>query len=136
VSPLRIFFLLASTFVPIFRDGAWEVLTTPGNPAYHPLWAPLILFELIGNVGFIVAQVVALFLYFRRSRWFPRLYLAIVITSVPFVFLDAWLVTFVLPGQPMLDPGTAAELARSLAALLIWGPYMLLSKRVKNTFVE
>jgi hypothetical protein len=40
VVPIRMLIILAQAFPPIVRDGAWEVLTTPGGERYHPLWAP------------------------------------------------------------------------------------------------
>jgi len=42
----------------------------------------------------------------------------------------------VFPSEPMFDPETIKEFARSLVACVIWVPYMLISKRVKATFVE
>jgi hypothetical protein len=33
-------------YLPIFREGYWEVLTTPGSEAYHHLWAPFITFDI------------------------------------------------------------------------------------------
>ena len=38
VAPLRLGINLMKDFWPIFRDGYWPVLTTPGTEAYHPLW--------------------------------------------------------------------------------------------------
>jgi hypothetical protein len=36
----------------------------------------------------------------------------------------------------MFDPETAKEFFRSLISMAIWVPYMLVSQRVKNTFIE
>lgn len=38
--------------------------------------------------------------------------------------------------EAMFDPATLKEFARTLIAAVIWVPYMLISKRVKLTFVE
>src|SRR5262245_45842957 len=135
VSPIRILAFIVQTSVPPFRDGAWAILTTPGSEAYHALWAPLLIFELLGNVGFIVAQVSLLVLFFKRSRNFPRIYVWVVLINLPFILLDAWLGSFVITDEPMIDPTTAVELTRSVIGIAIWVPYMRLSKRVRNTFV-
>jgi len=34
------------------------------------------------------------------------------------------------------DPDDIKTLVQPVMSLLIWGPYMLMSKRVKNTFTE
>ena len=135
LSLLRLFAFDVQTFVPIFRDGTWAIHTTPGSDAYHPLWAPLLVFELIGNAGFIVAQLGLLVLFFKRSRNFPRLYVWVALLNLPFILVDAWLGSFVLTDEPMIDPNTAKELARSIGTIAIWVPYMRVSRRVRNTFV-
>ena len=65
VSPFRIGAMTVLIFVPVFTDGTWEILTTPGSELYHALWAPLLIFELLGNLGFIVAYIVLAILFFR-----------------------------------------------------------------------
>jgi hypothetical protein len=122
------------TFVPLFANGTWDALTTPGAESYHPLWMPLLCLEIVWNVASISFCIYLLVLFFRKSRLFPRLYMVLLAASVVFILLDAWLVTLVLPDEPMLDPETTKELGRSLITSLIWIPYMLRSIRVKNTF--
>jgi hypothetical protein len=127
---------LVQTFPPIFSDGTWELLTTPGGEAYHPLWAPFLLGELVGNLAFIGAGLALILFFFLRSRRFPRLYIAVTIANLLFVLADAWLASIVVPDEPMFGPDTASEVGRSVVGALIWVPYMLASKRVKNTFVR
>ena len=136
IAPLRLAVFLIQTFPPMFQDGTWEVLTTPGGEAYHPLWAPLLVFELIGNAAFIAAALALLVLFFKRSQLFPRLFISYVCLNLLFIVGDAWLGSLVLADEPIFDPDTARELSRSLIAGVIWIPYMVVSKRVRNTFVE
>jgi hypothetical protein len=135
-SPLRLVAFFLQTFVPLFQDGAWGALTTPGSEQYHVLWAPLLIFEIVANLGFIVAHVVLAFLFFRKSRLFPKTYIALALINLCFIIIDTWFVSFVLPDEPMLDPDTTKEIVRSLVSAAIWVPYMMVSKRVKNTFVK
>jgi len=44
-TPLKIIFLLSTTYPPLFSDGAWEAITTVGSEAYSPIWGPLIIGE-------------------------------------------------------------------------------------------
>ena len=134
-TPLRLGAAILHTFVPIFTNGSWEVLTTPGSERYHWLWAPLLISEVVVNFGFMLAYVVLGFLYFRKSRYFPKTYMVLVIINMCFVVLDAGLGSIVMPYEPLLSPVTLKEVIRSLSGVAIWVPYMLISKRVRNTFV-
>ena len=135
IMPFRVGAILLQIFVPIFTDGTWEILTTPGSDQYHPLWAGLIIFEFLGNLGFIIAGIALVSLFFSKSRLFPKTYIAFLLINLCFILIDAWLGSFVITDEPMFDPDTTKELVRSLVAVVIWVPYMMFSKRVRNTFV-
>ena len=136
ITPFRLAIFLLQTFPPIFSDGTWGTLTTPGSAPYHPLWAPLLLAEMAINSIFILMSIYLLFLFFRKSVRFPRLYILFLLSNLAFLLADAFAVTIVLPSQPFMDPNTAREFGRSVFAACIWVPYLFLSKRVKNTFVR
>lgn len=127
--------LILQTFVPIFRDGTWQALTTPGSEVYHPLWMPLIGLEIIWNCTIIAWSIHLLVLFFRKSRRFPLRFIVFPVASAGFIVLDAALFRLVDPETPMFDSETLRELSRSVIYGLIWIPYMLRSVRVKNTFV-
>jgi len=84
----------------------------------------------------VIASLYLVYLFFTKNRFFPKFYILIAISSIIFIIIDAWLVTKVLPSEPMLDEETMRELTRALISAAIWVPYMLVSKRVKATFVE
>ena len=66
---------------------------------------------------------------------FPKWYIGTMIFTSVFIVLDAWAIKIVLPNEPVFYADTAKELARTLIGVIIWVPYMLVSKRVKATFV-
>jgi hypothetical protein len=136
LSPLRMFATFVPAFFPILTDGTWQALTVEGSEAYHPLWAPIILGEIVFNLGLLGASGYLIYLFFSKSYLFPQAYITIVLVSAVFIPLDAWVVTFVLPGEPMFDPATAREFGRVFVGAIIWIPYMLASRRVRATFVE
>ena len=53
LTPIRLSIALVTIYAPIFTNGIWNVLTNPNNEAYHKLWAPLLIFEVIGNSAFL-----------------------------------------------------------------------------------
>lgn len=135
ISPFRLLVFAGQTYLPIFRDGTWSLLTTPGSESYDPMWAPVLILEVLGNLGFILAGVWLVVLFFKLSPWFPKAYIWVAVINPVFIILDAWLASHVVAG-PMFDPETGAELGKAILAALIWVPYMLVSKRVRNTFVS
>lgn len=136
ISPFRLAIGILPVYIPIFRDGIWRVLITPGSDAYHPLWAPLLALEISYNIGMFIGLICLIALLFTKSHLFPILY--IVIAAIPLFFLplDSWLISRIMPENPIFDEETIRALFTSVIACAIWIPYMLKSERVKATFIR
>lgn len=135
-SPIRLLITLLPVYIPIFEDNVWATLTTPGSEVYHPFWEPLLVGEIIYNSVLITMSVYLIYLFFTKHHLFPKLYIVIVVASLIFIPLDAWIVTFILPDAEMFDPATIKEFTRTIISVVVWVPYMLFSKRVAATFVK
>jgi hypothetical protein len=135
VSPFRIFSHL-TVYPPFFRDGTWEALTTPASENYSPLWAPYIMGEILFNFITGIIFVFLIYLFFTKKKKFRNYYLAIAVFSFFFILFDAWFLTLILPDAPMFNPEMASEMVQSLIGCLIWGPYLFLSERSKETFIR
>lgn len=136
VAPVRLLVTYIPIYKPIFEDGTWEILTSVESEAYHPFWGPLLIGEIVCNSLMFALSLYLIYLFFSKHYLFPRVFIAIVAISLILIPLDAWLVTNIFPEEPMFDPETKKEFFRALLGGLIWVPYMLVSKRVKATFVE
>ena len=136
ISPLLIIGTNFPTYSEMFSNGSWAVLTTPGTDTYNPLWAPILYGEMAINGGVVLAWMFAGYLFFLKKKSFPKWYIGILLFSLVFGFADALAVQAVLPNEPVFNAETSKELGRSLLVTLIWVPYMLVSKRVKATFVK
>ncbi len=135
IAPIK----LMAAFLPaikIFSDGTWEVLTVPGSESYNLLWGPIILGEMLINGGSLIVWLYVAFLFFSMKKGFPKWYIRIMVFQVAFILLDALAISLVLPSEPIFDPNTAKIFASALIGALIWVPYVLVSKRVKATFIE
>ncbi len=134
IAPFRLGAGFLPTFLPLITEGTWRVLVTPGYEAYNPLWIPLLALEFTYNIGMLLAAVWLNVLFFTKHRFFPRLY--IVMAALPLLItpLDSWLVSLILPENPLFNEETAADFARALLVCAIWIPYMLKSERVAATF--
>ena len=133
---VRISMVVLKDLVPIFTKGYWNSLTTPGSDVYHPLWAPLILFEFVGNIVFIIFAIVLLVLFFGKSRLLPRVMLSYLILNLLFVVSDFFLADLIPAVAERGNFQDLKELARAVIGAVIWVPYFLVSKRVKQTFVR
>ena len=136
VTPFRLILLISTTYPEIFTTGIWEALTTQGSDAYNPLWAPILIGELLINLGLLLVWLYIAYKFFTKSKDFPKWYIGVAVFSFVFIIVDAYAIKLVLPNEPVFDPDTTRELIRSLFMVVIWVPYMLVSKRVKATFVN
>lgn len=136
ITPIRVAFGLFNDVFPAFTGGAWEKLTTAGSPAYHPLWAPLLITETAGNILFILFSLAILFFFFRKKRGTPLLMIIFLLSNLAFVAVDHLMAMKIPVVAAMPDESTPAEIIRLAIACAVWVPYFLRSKRVKNTFVK
>lgn len=136
LTPLKLGYLLVTVYLQLFLSGSWSVVTTVGTEAYHPLWAPLILFEIFVNTVLISWAVALLILLFTKSPHFPRWIILYFIASLVFVSLDMAWCSLIPAIAAQNDPTAMKELFRSLFAALVWIPYFIKSERVKNTFTN
>ncbi len=136
ISPLVIIGKNFSAHSEIFSNGSWEVLTTPGAVAYNPLWAPLICGEMATLGGMVLAWIFTAYLFFSNKKVFPKWYIGMLLFTLAFMFIDALAINFLLPNEPAFDVETTKEFRCAFIIALIWVPYMIVSKRVKATFVK
>jgi hypothetical protein len=134
VFPVRAAMSFVTDYWPIFQDGIWGNLTTPGSEVYNPLWAPLIVGEIFCNVAFLLFDLALLYLLFARSHRFPKAFIVFALANLAFVAGDA-AIAWQIPAVAARGlEGVGAEIARTLVVAAVWVPYMLVSRRVRNTF--
>ena len=141
ITPLFVGATVVNNVLPSFKPEVWSVLTTPGTEAYHPLWAPLIIFETIANVILIIGAIVLLVLLFQKKKIFPKLMIGLYLFNVLVVGVDFLaLASFITETFPEIAKEVTADATRNLTsgvvAAAIWVPYFFVSERVKNTFVN
>lgn len=136
LSPFRLLYFAATTYPPIFIENYWGALTAVGSLAYRPYWGSLLIGEIVINSALVLVGFSLIYLFFSKHYLFPKVYIAVLVFSLVFIGADAWLVSLVLPEEPMFDPDTLREVARALGGVVVWVPYMLVSKRVRATFVR
>ena len=122
--------------LPFFDPNRWADWAAPGGALYHPICAWVILAEISYNMVLLVTSVVLLVLFFKKRRTFPLLYIIAVAGIGIFEVADTIAVDYlsrVVPEFPKPDYIIAAG---AVFRMLIWIPYMLMSRRVRSTFIR
>ena len=114
----------------------WARLTTPSSPLYHPYWKTAIIYAAITGCFYVAMNVFTLILFFGRGRLFPKLTVAL-IPSIFILSLAGYYFVGLIPGvaDRPAHVSNGHFLIIKFVALHVWIPYLLVSKRVKQTFV-
>ena len=113
---------------------AWSARTTFGGTHYHALYAPVLLFELLGLLALLVASLLLLRLFVARRSSYPRLAVAFYAGIFAFQSIDLCIAAQ-LPGHS-LSQDQLRLLAQVTLGAGAWSAYLLLSVRVRSVFVR
>jgi hypothetical protein len=132
---------LTREMVPLLLGPKWAMVTTPITSAFHPNWAPYILLSTFASILTVAGAIALLVLAFRKHPRFPLGMVIYYLALVPFWTIDLWAYsTFlnqVAPDEVRAHmPEVIARFSLSIVSCLVWIPYFLTSKRVKNTFAR
>ena len=120
----------------IFSFNNWEYQTTEGTDYYIKYLVPTLICESIIYLGLIIASIYMTYLFFNKRKTFPKWYIAITIIIFFFIIGDAFATKLVFYDEPFFDSGDWGQFMGWLFRNLIWTLYMLVSKRVKATFIN
>ena len=137
LSPLVLLFNIGKSLLPSLMQTTWSRLTTSGSESYHPLWAPALIFELMGNLALLALALVTAIYFFRRRKLAVKLVMIFLISNFALQLLDAILTSFIPDvARSRTNLAAMSGTVRAAVSCAIWIPYLFLSKRVKGTFVQ
>lgn len=127
--------ILATTIAQVyltrlFSPAIWSLLLPTGED-FNARLSILYLMEVIVNISYIVANIYCLILLFRKDKRFRITTLWILIVWPIYVLVDSILATVLLD---IKFDGT--QLLAPIVTILIWGSYLFLSKRVRQTMIH
>lgn len=133
LSPFMILWTIIEVYSTMINDWSFAQLITSTSSSYIPWFLPLAIFEFFGNLAFIVFATILIYYYFSKHKLFPLLFKIYVVSFFIFNLLD-----YIIPDIAEIEDDWEylVQLIRSFIYMLIWGSYMHVSKRVKNTFVN
>lgn len=136
LNPIRMLIQMGS-FAQCLNLEIWVKLTTPGQPAYHPLWGVTLLFETAYNLILFSVGILLLVLFFQRRKTFPPIMVGFLALMLLGNFFDGALVAAISSTVPeAATDDSASGIAQSIIGCSIWIPYFLVSRRVKSTFTR
>lgn len=136
LGPIILIWQGVMVFSAALGDGVLFAFANPGSEFHNPLGAAVIAFEMIANVAMVGLTIYQAMLFFGKKRKFPGFFIGMQLAYIALVLVDATLVSLAFPEIPVFDAETSSLLVRAIVPAMIWIPYMLVSKRVKQTFVE
>jgi uncharacterized protein DUF2569 len=128
---LPVIITLLSPFMTAYA--AFQDVAVLLNASLSTALAVFIVVEFLYNFGLMSAWIFAAVLLFRHKRFYPRLFVALLVITLVGTVLD--LAVAATAFDVTIDSSDIRSAGRSAILLSIWGPYMHKSVRVKNTFV-
>lgn len=130
--PWLAYHLFAKWKIFFARPEVWQRLATPGSSAYRPLWGTVMIYETAGNAVRLLCCIALAVLFYQRRRLFKPLMIAFQVGSILYLWLDQFL------AQQVMTVGAehVSKLIGQTVGTLLWTSYLLVSRRVKNTFVR
>ncbi|AJR06069.1 hypothetical protein H744_1c1044 [Photobacterium gaetbulicola Gung47] len=134
VSPIRLLGELFK-FSSLIKEGNVGYLAAEASPGYIEWYRELIYCEIFVNLFSLTVCIYMVYLFFSKSKHFPKIYIFMAFFTPIMQSVDAYAVKSIM--SPIILPDELTKgIFLSLITIVIWVPYMLMSKRVKNTFVE
>ncbi|MFP4348737.1 MAG: DUF3857 domain-containing protein [Desulfococcaceae bacterium] len=125
-----------SALYPLFTLSRWNRLTAPGSEFFHPLWQPLLIYELVFNILWLVFAVLMVILFFQKRNAFPRIFIIYLVGVFLLQVVDQVWGQAIPSLQDSQTPADFKNLIRAAIHTTVWSLYFHKSQRVKNTFVH
>lgn len=119
-----------------FLMNVWQSYALPSSESYHPLYGPLLIFEVLGNLLMFGVNLLLIGLFFSKRRLFPTVYIALMVSNTLFLLVDEIVGNQIPFVKEQAGNASSRELIRSIGQGVLWCTYMLKSRRVRLTFVR
>lgn len=133
IRPAYLLYSLVSGRRAYFNADFWELVTQRSSPSFVPNYSWIAPIELAASVALLVAGIVLIVLFFRRSHLFPKSIQVYFVAMALFASFGAW--SLKMTNQPINYEATK-DVVQTVGGALVWIPYFRMSRRVKNTFVR
>jgi len=136
LAPVVRVFTISHSWQGYFSLQVWQTVAVPQGENYHPLYAPLLMFELLGNIIVLGLNLLALCLFFTKRWTFPKVFITLALGNAAFLILDDVGCALIPSLKSSLSVKDHKDATRAIFYAIIWSLYMVKSKRVKATFIK
>ena len=133
---LRLIVALNATFKPYIDSDLLDKLTNSNSASYIPNFNLLFYAESAISIFIILMCLYLIFLFFTKNKKFPKYYIFITLFAILYIPVDAYIVSVVISDSKVWSGEIIKSIFQTLFSGAIWIPYMLKSRRVRNTFIE
>ncbi|PSL35618.1 DUF3857 domain-containing protein [Chitinophaga ginsengisoli] len=132
-SPLNIFngLLKAS----IFNNSMWQQLDKATNATHNlSILQLLLVTELASQIAMLVLSLLLVSLFYKKRDTFPRAMIFFLACNLTINVLDNLACNYIFEKKGW-DRENIMQIVQSFVAAAIWIPYLMMSERVKETFI-
>lgn len=127
---------LVGALLPIFFNDAYAAVTDPESMHYLPGLGTLLIVETIFLVLYTAYLAYVLRLYRRSSRRFPLFFISTFCILILFGIYETLATHAIVRGTPLESTQNDLGLVTIVIVAALWIPFILRSKKVKETFVR
>ncbi len=96
----------------------------------------LVYFELLMNSFILIVSVIVLIGYYSRKKWFKKVWFILIGSMLLSHTIDYFALKQSFVGDPSMFSAIGSEITKAVIMGVVWGSYLHVSERVKNTFVR
>ncbi|BBH24542.1 hypothetical protein Back11_58870 [Paenibacillus baekrokdamisoli] len=112
-------------------------LTQVSSENYNSLWKPTIWFEMLGQASLVALALLIAFFCIKKSPKFKTISITYIVFSLVFQVILLLVLSKIqqdYTSELFSEGELYTDLIKSIIYSIIWIPYFLVSRRVKNTF--
>lgn len=136
ISPLRYTLMLVSIYRALGDNPVWNALKTPGSPFYDPTYRSIAYTEFFIVFSFVCLTSYNVYLFFKRKKNFPLIFMWLLFCSLFFVLGQNILYSFVYRYMDRNTTLMVVDLTLRTLITLTLIPYMCYSQKVKELFIH
>ncbi len=118
------------------NSSEWLSLTNPASIDFDPLWRPALLFQLAMGVMLFILSLLLAYVFFGKKRNAPKVFIVILLVGAVSIVGNYIFAAKIHNISPETLHLRLLGLIRVGIFMTLAVPYMLKSKRIRNTFVN